>query len=146
MQVIFDFVPQRGMAKAFFDGLGDGKFRAVDAKAVGDVVEDGFGEWIRALEDHADAAAKLGNVLREDVLTVEKNFAFEAGMTHGFVHAVESAQERGLAASRWADKGGDFVGGDIEIDVEERLLGAVVEIDFVNVHAHRQGRGGFALR
>ena len=100
VQMIFDFVPERGVAQAFFDGVGDGQFRAVDAQAVGDVVEDRFRKRIGALKDHADAAAKLRDVLRKDVLAVEKNFAFEAGMAHGFVHAVESAQEEWTCRSR----------------------------------------------
>jgi len=51
------------------------------------------------LKDHADAAAMRGNVLRKDVLAIEKNFALEPGVTHGFVHAVEGAKQRGLAAT-----------------------------------------------
>ena len=145
VEMIFDFVPESGVAKAFFDGLGDGKFRAVDFQAVGDVVEDRFRKWIGALEDHADAAAKLRDVLRKNVLAVEKNFAFEPRVAHGFVHAVEGAEQSGFAAAGRADESGDFVGGDAEVDVEESLLGAVEKIDLVDAHAHRQRRGGLAI-
>ena len=51
----------------------------------------------------------------------------------------------GFAAAGRADESGDFVGGDAQADVEESLLGAVEKIDLVDVHAHRQRRGGFAI-
>src|SRR5207249_2571791 len=74
VEMILYFVPERGVAQAFFDGVGDGNFGAVDFQAVSHVVENGLGERIGALEDHANAAAKSGNVLREDALAVEKDF------------------------------------------------------------------------
>ena len=140
VEVVFDFIPQRGVAEALLDGVGERKLGAVDAQAVRDIVEDRFRERIGALEDHADAAAELGDVLREDVLAVEQDFAFEARVAHGFVHAVEGAQERGLPAAGRADQRGDFVGGDAQVDVEQGLLGAVIKIDLVDVHAHRELR------
>src|SRR5262249_50692686 len=106
VQMVLHFVPQRRAAQAAFDDFGDRFFGAVDFGAVGDVVEDGFGEGVGALKDHADAAAQQRNILGKDVLPVEENFPFEPGVAHGFVHAVEGAQKRGLAASGGADQGG----------------------------------------
>src|SRR5258705_11471499 len=65
VKVIFHFVPEGGVAQAFFDSFGDGSLRAVDIQSVGHVVENGFGERIGALKNHADAAAMSSNGLNE---------------------------------------------------------------------------------
>src|SRR5260370_26961236 len=109
--------------------MGRGDLRAVNAQAVSNVVENGLGERVGALENHADAATIGSDVLREDVLTVEQNFAFEAGAAHGLVHAGESAEQRGLAAAGKADERGDLICGDAHADVEKDLLGAVKKND-----------------
>ena len=44
----------------------------------------------------------------------------------------------GFAAAGGTDQGGDFVDGDTQADVKERLLGAVKEVDLGNAHAHWQ--------
>src|SRR5258708_33241425 len=97
MKMVFHFVPERGMPKAFFDGLGQGELRAIDAQTRGDVVEDGFGKWIGPLEDHADATAEQGNVLRKKALAIEEDFSLEAGDAQRLRHAVHGAKERGSA-------------------------------------------------
>src|SRR5258707_12017146 len=88
VEMVFDFVPEGGVAQALFDGFGDRGFRAVDAQAVSDVVKDGLGKRVGALENHADAAAMGSYVLGKNVLAIEKDFALEAGVSHGLVHAV----------------------------------------------------------
>src|SRR5580658_1937338 len=122
MEMVFDFIPERGVAKALFDRFGDGQFRAVDFQAVGDVVENRLRKRIGALKHHADAAAKLRDVLRKNVLPVEKNFAFKSRVTHGLVHAVEGAEQSGFAAARRTNESRDFVRGDAKADVEESLF------------------------
>src|SRR5437016_3242991 len=136
VEVVLHFVPERGVAQAFFDGVGDGKLRAVDLQAVGHVVENGLGERIGALEDHTNAAAKSSNVLREDALAVEKDFAAEARAADGFVHAVEGTKKSGFAAAGRADERGDLVDGDAHADIEKGLLAAIKEIKLGNGHAH----------
>ena len=44
------------------------------------------------------------------------------------VHAVEGAQQRRLAAARGADEGGDLLVRDVEVDVLQRLVPAVEEV------------------
>src|SRR5579871_1334844 len=144
--MIFDFVPKSRVTKALLDGFGNRYFRTVDLQAVGDVVEDRFWKRVGALKNHAHLAAQLRDVLRKNVLTVEKYFSFESRVTHGFVHTIEGAKQSRLAATGRTDEGGDFVGGDAEADVEERLLGAIEKIDFIDAHAHRHRRGGLAIR
>ena len=127
------------MPQAFFDGLGDGKFGTVDFQTVGNVVENGLGERIGALEDHAHAPAKSGNVLREDALAVKKDFATEASATDGLVHAIEGTKKSGFAAAGRANERGDLVDGDAHADIEEGLLAAIKEIKLGNGHAHGEG-------
>src|SRR5271165_2504288 len=144
VEMIFHFVPKGGVAQALLDGIGHGKLRAVDAETISDIFKDRFRKRIGALEDHADAAAQLRDVLSENVFAVEKDFALEAGVAHGFVHAVECAQESGFTAAGRTDESGDFAGGDAEIDVEKSLFGAVPEIDFGDGHAHLRRCRSFA--
>jgi hypothetical protein len=80
------------------------------------------------------------DILFEDILAVEKNFAFQARAAHGFVHAVQRAEKSGLAATRRPDERRDPVGSDAQVDVKEGLLGAVKEIDLGDGHAHGESR------
>ena len=67
--------------------------------------------------------------------------AFDARAGDGVVHAVEAAQQGGLAAAGRADEGGDGVVGDFEIDVEQRLLLAVEGVDVIEADARGRWRG-----
>src|SRR5205814_6502942 len=146
VEVVFHFVPQGGVAQAFFDRFRDWGFRAINPQTVGNVVENGLGERIGALKNHADGAAIRSNVLRKDVLAIEKNFAFQAGAAHDLVHAIQGAQQGGLATAGGTNERGDLVGGDAHADIEERLLAAVKEIDLGNGHAHGEGRRRLSRR
>src|SRR5712691_7062331 len=139
VEVIFDFVPEGGVAQTLFDGFRDSGFRAVDAQAIGNILENGFGERVGALENHTDTATIGSDVLGKDVLAIKQNFTFEACAADGFVHAVEGAQQGGFAAPRGANERGDLVGGDAHADVEEDLLAAVKEIHFGDGHAQGEG-------
>ena len=103
----------------------------VVADAVGDVVVDRHRERHRLLEHHADLAAQpVQRVLRvEDVLAVQQHLA--AGVLPGIqrIDAVEHAQQRRLAAARRADQRGHLLLGNVQVDVLERLLAVVEEID-----------------
>ncbi len=146
LQMVLHFIPESGMPQAFFDGLGDGELGAVDPKAVGNVVENGLGEGVRTLKNHADAAAIGGDVLGQDILAVEKNLAFEPCAPHRLVHAVKGTQERRFATARRTDERGDFVRGDSQVDIEEGLLVAIKKIDLGDGHAHGEARGRLAGR
>ena len=127
--MILHFVPQRRAAQTFLNDLRDRQVRPVDFGAIGDIFENGFGKRIRPLEHHSNAAAKLRNVLRKNILSVEQNFPFQACIPHGFVHAVERPQQGGLAAARWTDQRSHAIGGNAHVDVKEGLLFAVEEIN-----------------
>ena len=74
---------------------------AVDARAVGYVIENGLRERIGFLEDHADALAHFHRVNdgRIKIKTLEQDSARHAGRGDQFVHAVETAQESALTAA-----------------------------------------------
>src|ERR1043166_8088507 len=97
--MIFYFVPQRGTAQTLLDNFGNRQLRTIDFRAVSDIFENRFREWIWPLKDHANSAAQLSNILRKNVLPVEEDFALQSCVTHGFVHAIEGAQQRGFAAA-----------------------------------------------
>src|SRR5260370_30602780 len=106
--MVFDYVTEGGVSQALFDGYGERGFRAVDAQAIGNILENGLGERIGALENHADAAAMGGYVLPQNVLAIKQNFTFEARAADGFVLAVEGAKQSGLPATRRAHKRVNF--------------------------------------
>ena len=116
--------------------------RAVELRPVGDVVEDRLRERVRLLEHHPDAAPHLGGV---DLRAVEvsrrgtstRPSTLRAGRE--VVHAVEAPQHRGLAAARRPDERGDLVGGDVEVDLADRGVPAVVDLDVAG--ARRRARG-----
>ncbi len=67
--------------------------------------------------------------------------ALDAGAGDEVVHAVEGAQEGGLAAARGADERGDLVLGDGEVHVLDGVEAAVEDVDVVDVED-----GGGAVR
>ena len=68
------------------------------------------------------------DVGRVDVLAVEQDLALDAGAGDELVHAVQRAQERRLAAARGADQRRHLVRLDRDVDVLDRVEGAVVEV------------------
>jgi hypothetical protein len=102
---------------------------AMQARPVGDIVVDRLGKGLGFWKHHADARAQWHDVdlLLVDILVVEHDGARDAAALDGVVHAVETAQEGGLAAARRADHGDDLVGADVEAHVEDRMLVSVVE-------------------
>src|SRR5437588_4831395 len=146
VKVVLHFIPKSRAAQAFFHGFPDRFLRAVDSWPEGDVVEDGFGERVRPLENHADAPAQRGDVQAENIFAVEKNLALETSAANGLMHTVEGTEKSGLSAAGGADESGDLIRGNPQADVKERLLAAIEEIDLGNGHAHGEGRRRFAGR
>src|SRR5690348_10412416 len=140
VQLVFHLVPKRGVAKTLLNGLRDRELRAVDAKPVGDIFKDRFWKGVGTLKDHADTPAQRSNVLRENIFAVQQDFALDTRAPDSFVHAVESPEQSGFAATGRPDKGGDFAGGDAQIDVEKGLLAAIPEIKLGDGHPHFRRR------
>ena len=121
---------------------------AVAARAVGDVVVDRHRERVGPLEDEADPLADLDRlgVGRRNVLVVEEDRSLDPGSRDEVVHPVEAAQDRALAAAGRPDERGDGVRRDVEVDVADGPLVAVVDVDVAHLElgrgAHHDGRSG----
>ena len=118
-------------------GLRSGQ--AVDARAVGDVLEDRLGEGIGLLEHHADAGAQLHDVEAGvvDVLAVDLDLAGHAAL--GMVSFMRLMQRRkvDLPQPDGPMKAITPLLGDVDSHVLQRLLVAVEDID---VAGHDLGR------
>ncbi len=110
----------------------------IDAEAVGNVVIDRFRERIGALENHTDAAAKVDDIERVNLLAIEKNFADDARVANRFVHAIERAQECGLAATGRADERSDFVLGNLKTQSEDGLLRTIKKVQVGDLETQRR--------
>ncbi len=103
---------------------------------VGDVVVDGFGKGVGFLKDHAHLGPQRHHIdiFIVDVLLVDGDLAGHAAAVDGVVHAVQAADEGGLAAAGRPDHGDHFVAADIEGDILDGVLVAIVDIDIAAGH------------
>ena len=103
----------------------------VEADPESDVLVDRHRERGRLLEHHADAGPQQVEVLVgfQDILAVEQHFALGPLARIKIVHAVEHAQQGGLAAARGADEGRHVVGAQRQRDTLEGQRVAVEELE-----------------
>ena len=133
-QPILDLFPEPGATQGFLHDLFQislGVRQSMNAGAIGDVLEDAFREGVGLLEHHADLGAQGHDIhlLAIDVGAVHDDIAGDAASRNGVVHAVEAAQEGGLAAARGADQRNDLIDADIEVDLLDRVFFPVIHID-----------------
>ena len=64
-----------------------------------------------------------------DIFAFELDLPGDPGIQYKIVHAVEAAQQGGLAAAGGADERGSFLFTDRQIDRFQRALFTVIEID-----------------
>ena len=83
------------------------------------------------MEHHANPGPEDNgiNIIVIDIHPIQLDFPRHAADFDGIVHAVETAQIGGLATSGRADQGDDFLFGNVEVDVENRLLFSIENID-----------------
>src|SRR5690606_30934670 len=141
VKAVLDLLPQVRPAQGPLHdlvGFGLAEPPVVELVPGDDVVVDRHGgERVGALEDHADFAADLHRVHvgRVDVLVVQEDFAFDACPRGDLVHAVQGAQEGGLAAAGGADKGGYRAGFDSHGDVFDGEEVTVVDVQSGDVNS-----------
>jgi len=146
-QAILHFVPEPGpLQRAFNDAVefALGFRQSVDARPIGHVVVDRFRERIGLLEHHAHALAQRHGIDRLviDVDALDLDHALHARAFDRVVHAVDAAQEGGLAAPGGADERGHRPVRDIDRDRFQRLLVAVEHRDVPRGHFHGLGGAG----
>ena len=138
VEVVLDLVPERRAREAALADLVT--LRLGDATLalgpVEDVLADAHRERVGVLEDHAHVDAQGVGVHLEDVLAAKLDRALGAHGLHEVAHAVEGAQQRGLAAAGGADEGRGAVLGNLQVDALERLEVTVPEVEV----AHGDGR------
>jgi hypothetical protein len=74
-----------------------------------------------------------------EVVAVDEHLALDARAGDDLVHAVERAEERGLAAARRADEGGDAAGLDLEAHALDGEELAVVDVEISDFDALGHG-------
>src|SRR5204863_4696130 len=131
LQPVLRLVPERGLRERALDPLVQVVLHPEHAEAPGDVVVDRLRERVRPLEDHADMAAHRDRVDAgpADVLAVILDRAGLREAGNQVVHAVETADERALAAAGRADDRRDEVLVDVERDVLQRRPAAVEGVE-----------------
>jgi len=131
VEPVLRLLPQRGAAEAALDDLLQlgAPVHALDAAAVGHVLENRLRERVGFLEHHTDARAQGRDVDlgRVQVRAVEAQAPFDSHLVDQVVQPIEAAQQGGFAAARRADEGGDPLLGNLERDGVERLRVAVPE-------------------
>ena len=130
LESVLYFVPQRGPAQTLFYGVGQdvATSNSVDARAVGDVVEDRFRERIGLLEDHSDVPTQGDDIRVEQILAEERDLPFRVRTGVQLVHAVEGAQKRALSTAGRPHDRGHAVERDGQIHIPKRSFLAVVEV------------------
>jgi hypothetical protein len=98
IEFILDFVPKCRTAQGIFNAIANfatGHFK-VEAQRVSNVIEDAHRKWRRLLENHTNATTQLQQVHigRENILSIEKDFAFCPLAAMKLVNAIVDAQMR----------------------------------------------------
>src|SRR3569833_112362 len=136
VELVLDLVPEGGAAQRMLDaGIDLGLRQAlVEPDAEGDVLVDRHRERRRLLEHHADAGAQQVDVDPgvEQVLAVELHLAGRALAGIEVVHAVQDAQQGGLAAARRSDEGGRLIGVERQVAALQRARIAVEALEVLD--------------
>src|SRR5664280_255081 len=130
--VDLDLFPQGGALQRMLHAALQVGFRQplVKPDAEGDILENRHRERRRLLKHHADLGAQQIEVLRrrQNILVVELYMPAGALVRIEVVHAVEDAQQRGLAATGRTDEGGHLALIQRAIDVLQGTVIAIKEI------------------
>lgn len=87
------------------------------------------------LKHHAHPAAKQAGIhagIR--IFVIDEHLSIDSASGNPVIHAVQAAQERRLAASRWAYQGSYLMLGNIEVDMLERMEVAIVQIEVAGAY------------
>jgi len=131
IELIFHLIPKGRGAETLFNKGIDACGLAEKAKPERHVLKDGLREWVRFLEDHADAAAKINHVRCAGVYrrALEGDLSLHPESGHKVVHAVDGAEQRALAAARGTDQRRDLIPWNGEAHLAHSTEGAIPAAD-----------------
>ena len=149
-QLVLGLVPERRLLEAPGDDILQlpELMAAVPPRPEGHVLEDGHGEGVGFLEDHAHPFPQLHDVdgVIVDVDAVELDQPHHPGPGNEVVHAVEEAEQGRLAAAGGPDDGGDSALRYFQGDVAERLESPVVQVHRLRAESTLLGTGRFFMQ
>ena len=145
MQAVVYLIPKGGLAQAVLDDFIQMAAAAdpLQARAVGDIFEDRFGERIGFLEDQSHASAKVDQIgeRRVDVLPVDGQAAGDPATRDHVVEPVDRAQQAGFAATARPDERHNAIARDAQRHLLDRLMVSVKDADrFDGYCRHRRRR------
>ena len=110
----------------------------MNSRSVRDVCVDRVREWRGLLEYDADTSPQLRHVLLTvvNIVPIESNHPVDPCGRDRVIHAIEAAQKGGFAAARRPDHGEHLITANVETDVFDGVLVAVI-----NIHATRRHQG-----
>jgi hypothetical protein len=102
----------------------------VDLRPVSHVVVYTFRKRVRLLEHHPDLGAELHRIDAGvvDILAFQQDLPGDTSAGDGVVHPVQTAQEGGFPAARRPDEGGHGAVKDVDIDILQRVVLAVMHL------------------
>ena len=126
MEPVFDLVPKAGRLELTLDDDRQSLAvaHAVQARAIGDVVEDRHRQDLRLLGQQTHLLAHPGHLDLGivDVVVVDEDVARDADVVDRVEETVEGFQQGGLAAARGPDDDRDPPIGDVQADVLQHHL------------------------
>ena len=138
VELFLDLVPQGSIGQRLFHpviqcALGG---MLVESNAEGHIVVDAHGKRCRFLEDHADAPAQLIYIDTgaQDVGVIQQHLAHDPMPGVELVDTIQNPQQGGFATAGWANEGSHLVLGNIEIDMLQRLMLAIIEGQIPDAH------------
>src|SRR5262249_11814588 len=111
---------------------------AIQSQPGSNVVVDGHrGKRIGLLKNHSDAPPHLHwRAAIVYVHVADAHATADLRIRIGFVHSVDAADERGLAAAGWPDHSRSVVSRHLHIDIAQSLVLAEPRIQIFNLNAN----------
>ena len=138
MELVFNLIPQRRLVDGFFHNFIQVRFaaNAIQAWTVGHIIIDTLGEWIRALENHPDPPADIYHIHTGgvDIISIQADHALDAAAGGQVIHTVKGPQQRGLAAARRPDDGGDPFFVHRQVDIGQGAEFCVIHGQVLDIH------------
>src|SRR5687768_14436818 len=103
----------------------------MDLQSVSNIFIYGLWKGVWLLKDHSHFSAQLldAHLLVVDLLAIDKDLTFFPETVDIVIHAVQRAQESGLAASGRTDERGYRILLDAHVDILQNMIVPVVDVD-----------------